>query len=190
MKTIRSFIDKQGFFILLGVCVLIIVASGFWALSTRPPVPDGAESVSADTAQSLADAEARRLARPVSGRVAREYGQTVWLTTIACYGAHEAADLSAEKGENVRAARDGTVLSCRRDAQWGGVVELDHGGGLVTRYAGLAWPAGVVAGATVKEGDTIGSVGTLPFEAEDGPHLHFSVLRDGVPENPAAYSID
>ncbi len=172
------------------LCVLIIAASGFWAVSMRDAEPDPVTDASTGAAQRLADAEAQRMTRPLSGETLRGYGQAVWLNTLARYGAHEAIDIAARKGDPVTAAKDGQVVAVFRDAVWGGVVEIDHGNGLCTRYAGLLWPVDAIKDKAVKAGETIGRVGTPPVEAEDGPHLHLVILAEGVPAHPSAYSLD
>jgi len=63
-------------------------------------------------------------------------------------------------------------------------VDIDHGGGLVTRYA-HASKLLVKTGDLVKRGQTVAQVGTSGRST--GPHLHFEVLVDGVPQNPARF---
>ena len=64
------------------------------------------------------------------------------------------------------------------------MVELDHGNGLVTRYAHSSKVL-VKAGDLIRRGQVISEVGTSGRST--GPHLHFEVLVDGVPQNPAKF---
>jgi murein DD-endopeptidase MepM/ murein hydrolase activator NlpD len=67
---------------------------------------------------------------------------------------------------------------------WGNVVEIDHGAGLMTRYAHASRLA-VTAGALVKRGQKIAEVGTTGRST--GPHLHFEVHSNGVAQNPSKF---
>ena len=97
---------------------------------------------------------------------------------------HTGLDFPSDIGTPVRAAAGGVVLSSEHHPEYGNLVELDHGNGLVTRYAHNARVL-VRAGDLVKRGQVISEVGTSGRST--GPHLHFEVLVDGVPQNPAKF---
>jgi murein DD-endopeptidase MepM/ murein hydrolase activator NlpD len=67
---------------------------------------------------------------------------------------------------------------------YGNLLEIDHGNGLVTRYA-HAQKLDVELGALVRRGQRVASVGSSGRST--GPHLHFEVLVDGVPQDPARF---
>ena len=69
-------------------------------------------------------------------------------------------------------------------SQYGLMVEIDHGRGLVTRYAHTSKVL-VKAGDLVKRGQLIGLVGTSGRST--GPHLHFEVLVQGVFQDPQKF---
>jgi len=98
---------------------------------------------------------------------------------------HNGLDLIAGEGEPVYATADGTVSSVTRSGKGlGNVVEIDHGNGYVTRYAHLA-DILVSKGQKVSRGKRIASVGISGNSF--APHLHYEVIKDGVPANPVDY---
>lgn len=97
---------------------------------------------------------------------------------------HTGLDFPSDVGTPIHAAAGGVVLLTEFHPQYGNMVEIDHGRGLVTRYAHSAKVL-VHAGDIVKRGQTIALVGTSGRST--GPHLHFEVLLDGAPQNPAKF---
>jgi murein DD-endopeptidase MepM/ murein hydrolase activator NlpD len=97
---------------------------------------------------------------------------------------HTGLDFPADTGTPIHAAAGGVVLFTEAHPQYGNMVEIDHGRGLVTRYAHTSRVL-VRAGDIVKRGQVIANVGTSGRST--GPHLHFEVLVDGVPQNPAKF---
>jgi murein DD-endopeptidase MepM/ murein hydrolase activator NlpD len=76
------------------------------------------------------------------------------------------------------------VLSTAYHAEYGNLVEVDHGEGLTTRYAHLS-KVDVKPGALLKRGVRIGAVGSTGRST--GSHLHFEVRMLGVAQNPANF---
>jgi len=97
---------------------------------------------------------------------------------------HTGLDFPADPGTPIVAAAGGVVLSAGPHPQYGLLVELDHGNGLVTRYAHTSRML-VKQGDLVKRGQRIAEVGTTGRST--GPHLHFAVLVDGVQQNPTRF---
>lgn len=97
---------------------------------------------------------------------------------------HDGLDFSAPSGTPVYAAADGVVLEATFHPEFGNVVDVDHGEGLMSRYAHLT-EYGVKVGQLIRRGERLGSVGTTGRST--GPHLHFEVRMLGVPQNPAAF---
>jgi murein DD-endopeptidase MepM/ murein hydrolase activator NlpD len=97
---------------------------------------------------------------------------------------HEGIDFNAPPGTPVLAAADGVILSAAWDGDFGKLVEVDHGGGLTTRYAHLS-RMDARPGSVVKRGEPIGAVGNTGRST--GPHLHFEVRMLGVAQNPAQF---
>ncbi|BCX19123.1 MAG: hypothetical protein KatS3mg117_2805 [Geminicoccaceae bacterium] len=97
---------------------------------------------------------------------------------------HEGVDLLAPPGTPVRAAAAGRVRSAGRDGPFGLAVELEHGGGLTTRYAHLARIL-VRPGAAVEVGQPVGLLGNSGRST--GPHLHYEVRLAGRPLDPMLF---
>ena len=68
--------------------------------------------------------------------------------------------------------------------EYGKMIDIDHGNGLVTRYAHAAELL-VKEGDLVLRGQAIAKVGTTGRST--GPHLHYEVRLNGTPQNPARF---
>jgi murein DD-endopeptidase MepM/ murein hydrolase activator NlpD len=97
---------------------------------------------------------------------------------------HTGLDFPADVGTPIVAAAGGVVLSAGPHPQYGQMVELDHGNGLVTRYAHTSKML-VKQGDLIRRGQKIAEVGNTGRST--GPHLHFEVLVEGVQQNPAKF---
>jgi murein DD-endopeptidase MepM/ murein hydrolase activator NlpD len=97
---------------------------------------------------------------------------------------HTGIDIRAERGVPVRAAGPGEVLYSGWLRGYGQVVIVDHGNSLTTVYAHLSSSV-VEEGMPVKEGQTIGAVGSSGTAT--GAHLHFEVRVNGDARDPLAY---
>ena len=108
--------------------------------------------------------------------------------TMGDWRTHAGVDLDTAVGTQVLALRDGQVTRVEQSDLMGTMVTIDHGDGMVSRYANLAENPGVAEGDRVTTGDVIGEVGeTALAESKLAPHLHLEVLVDGVPRDPMAY---
>ena len=97
---------------------------------------------------------------------------------------HMGLDFPAETGTPIHAAAGGIVITNEWHAAYGHLLEIDHGNGLVTRYAHCA-SIEVAVGALVKRGQRVAKVGNSGRST--GSHLHFEVLVDGAPQDPARF---
>jgi murein DD-endopeptidase MepM/ murein hydrolase activator NlpD len=129
---------------------------------------------------------------PTRGVITQAFGPTAFQLALprnyrgATYPHfHDALDIAAPLGTPVVAAAEGRVTFVGHLPDGAMVVIVSHAGGLVSVYAHLddtfARPP-VRIGDTVKGGQVIGFVGVTGITT--GPHLHFSVLRDGEPIDP------
>lgn len=97
---------------------------------------------------------------------------------------HSGLDIGAGYGAGVVAVAEGRVVSAGWQGNYGKCVLIDHGSGLVTRYAHLS-QINVSSGQSVGSGQLIGRVGTTGRAS--GPHLHFEVIVNGSTRNPLNY---
>ena len=97
---------------------------------------------------------------------------------------HEGIDFPAETGTPVVAAASGKVVFADWHPQYGKMIEIDHGNGLVSRYAHASVLL-VKEGDLVVAGQRVAAVGTTGRST--GPHLHFEVRLNGTPQNPARF---
>lgn len=97
---------------------------------------------------------------------------------------HEGIDFPAETGTPIFAAASGKVVEAGFHPQYGKVIEIDHGNGLLSRYAHASQVL-VQDGELVVRGQRVGAVGSTGRST--GPHLHFEVRLNGVPQNPARF---
>ena len=95
-------------------------------------------------------------------------------------------DVAARRGTQITAPAPGRVSFVGRKFGFGLVVEIEHGSGVVTRYAHCG-TALVSVGARVQRGVPIATVGTSGLST--GPHLHYEVLVNGRQVDPLRYKI-
>ena len=130
--------------------------------------------------------------RPTAGTVTSGFGPREGTL-------HAGVDLAGPRDSPVYAAAGGIVVTaactssyCDRDgnlnlAGYGNLVELDHGGGVTTRYAHLSAYT-VAAGQRVSAGALLGFQGSTGNST--GVHLHFEVRLDGASVDPVPWLAD
>jgi murein DD-endopeptidase MepM/ murein hydrolase activator NlpD len=94
---------------------------------------------------------------------------------------HTGTDIHAAAGTPVHAAGGGVVVFAGRQGGYGNIVYIDHGGGVVTRYAHLRKIV-THKDAVIAAGEELGEVGSTGRAT--GPHLHFEVRLDGRAVDP------
>ena len=97
---------------------------------------------------------------------------------------HEGIDVSAPMGAEIEAPAAGIVTDVKWEEGYGNMLTVDHGYGLVTRYAHCSKIL-VARGTRVKRGQKVALVGSTGLST--GPHLHYEVWVNGKPVNPMKY---
>jgi murein DD-endopeptidase MepM/ murein hydrolase activator NlpD len=123
---------------------------------------------------------------PVDGTVTSDFGPRFSPFTGQVQQ-HSGLDISARVGTPIYAPARGTVISAGNDGAYGISLDINHGGGIVTKYAHMQKFV-VNPGQTVERGDLIGYVGRTGRVT--GPHLHYEVRLSGVATNPYSYILN
>lgn len=97
---------------------------------------------------------------------------------------HTGLDFQADPGTSILAAAGGVVVTQEVHPAYGNMVEIDHGNDLITRYA-HASRIFVKKADLIKRGQKVAEVGNTGRST--GPHLHFEVLVQGVPQDPQKF---
>lgn len=97
---------------------------------------------------------------------------------------HAGIDIGAPYGTAVKAAAGGEVIQAGYFGGYGYSIMIYHGGGYATWYAHLS-SINVSLEQMVERGSVIGRVGSTGWST--GPHLHFEIRINGVPQNPMGY---
>ncbi|OZC36458.1 hypothetical protein B9Q17_15710 [Marinobacter vinifirmus] len=97
---------------------------------------------------------------------------------------HGGVDLAGKDGSDIIAVASGVVTWAGERYGYGNLVEVDHGDGLVTRYA-HAKTVKVKIGDVVQKGQVVALMGSTGRST--GPHVHFEVIRNGKTEDPVKY---
>ena len=113
---------------------------------------------------------------PVRSRsVLKQYSESAVLSkTMHDYRAHTGCDFAAAKGESVYAMCAGKVKDISVSELYGVILEVESDGFSVY-YCGLDPDIVVAKGASVKTGDTVGTVGQIPCESADESHIHVEI---------------
>ena len=152
------------------------------SLSEEPSKP----AVQSKTSEPQPASPKLTYALPIKGDIIKQYsdGELVKNITLGDWRTHDGMDIYAEKGSDICAAADGTVVEVKDDPLWGTIVIIDHADGVQTHYCGLHKNIAVAVGDTVLVKQAIGKLDGVPCEISDKSHLHFAMRRDGVWINP------
>ncbi len=157
------------------------------------PTPPKSGTGKSKSASASVNAIVKFSCRPVEGPVMKDFTRDINTfsesKTLGDIRAHDGIDFKVEKLTQVRAVASGTISKVE-DSPNGIIVEITHSNNLKTRYAGLSKQnlEDISCGLKVKANDIIGRVGDpIQIECEDGPHLHFQVLKNGQSVDPSPY---
>jgi len=118
---------------------------------------------------------------PVSGIVTSPYGYRRSPFNESIREFHSGIDIRGGMGTPIRAAMSGRVSRVGYDSSLGNYVIINHHSGYRTLYGHMS-VIRVRTGAYVTTGERIGDIGSTGLST--GPHLHFTVYKDGITVNP------
>lgn len=207
----RSFFGGRGFYIALVLCLAAIGVAGYFVLVQQAKVADEGKDKPVVRQEEVEDVQRAQMPEadpepvqetlepeellpqvcsPLDGTTVTVFSMTelMYDETMADWRTHDGVDIRAEEGDAVKTAAAGTVKEVRYDDLMGVTVVISHADGYETQYSSLQQEPPVEQGKTVEAGDIIGLVGsTAAAEGDVGPHLHFSVSKDGRVVDPQEY---
>lgn len=126
-----------------------------------------------------------RFSAPADGRLSSRFGLRRIFNGLP-RNPHNGLDFAAPSGAPVRAPAAGTVVDAGDYFFNGQTVFVDHGQGLVSAYMHLS-RIDVKTGQVVARGERLGAVGATGRST--GPHLHWTVILNGTPVDPALFLV-
>lgn len=124
---------------------------------------------------------------PVRGPISSKFGPRISPFT-GKKAFHAGVDISAPRGEEVRAPAKGKVVVAAYDSRMGNFIRINHRHGVETTYGHLSKIL-VRYGQKVKRGDVLGRVGSTG-RFSTGPHLHYQVAVNDKVVDPLQYILD
>lgn len=124
---------------------------------------------------------------PVSGEIILEFAdeKLVYSETLNEWIIHSGIDIKGDEASPVKAAENGIVESVKMDPRYGNTIIIKHDEEYKTVYSNLSTLDLVYVGKNVKKGDIISGIGAgFGFEIKEGPHVHFEILKNKIPQNP------
>jgi biotin carboxyl carrier protein len=121
---------------------------------------------------------------PTSGWLSSAFSSMRMHPVLHIARPHEGIDVSAPMGAPIEAPADGIVISTGWETGYGNTLEINHGFGIVTRFAHTSKIL-VRAGQRVHRGDVVALVGNTGLAT--GPHLHYEVHLNGKPVDPLRF---
>ncbi len=97
---------------------------------------------------------------------------------------HKSIDIAAPAGTAIKSVQDGKVTANGWVSGYGWTIEVTHDNGYVSMYHHMQNQSSVAVGTEVKQGQTIGNVGSTGNST--GPHLDLTITKDGTPVDPAS----
>ncbi len=121
---------------------------------------------------------------PTTGWLSSHFTQSRFHPILHASRAHEGIDLAAPMGAPIIAPAAGRVISVANEPGYGRTFQIDHGSGIITRFAHCSRII-VHVGQVVTRGQPIATIGNSGLST--GPHLHYEVHVNGKPVDPLRF---
>lgn len=119
-------------------------------------------------------------------RISSRFSKARYHPVLKRTRAHKGVDYAASRGTPVRATATGRVIHAGRKGGYGNAIIISHGSTYSTLYAHLSsYSRGIAKGSKIKQGQTIGHVGSTGLAS--GPHLHYEFRINGKHVNPLTF---
>ena len=210
---VAKFIAGKGFYVVLAICMAVIGVAAYSALEKSEPEPfieegqfeennddfiipsmpdeedftfsDDADAPVSEATDVTEETNPPVFVMPIEGNILKPFSEDT-LTYSATYKdmrIHTGVDIESTVANVIVSAFSGTVIGVDENTNFGTVITIDHGDGIVLSYCG-------VKNVTVKSGDRveaeeiIGEIGTVLNESADKPHLHLELMVEGQYKDP------
>ena len=197
----QKFLKKNGYYVMLGVCILAIVALIVVAVVANNKVDDFKNPDPTTTPDPIvspvpttnpADVLPTAFVVPVvDATVGLEFSNEtfVFSETLNQWQTHTGVDFKTADTSDVLCIADGVIESVSSDdVLKGGTVVVSHNGGLKSIYQSLGSEITVKAGDTVKAGAVLGVTSMSAYsEFKEGTHLHLEMTLNDEIVNPNDY---
>ncbi|HAY44696.1 MAG TPA: hypothetical protein DCY55_00205 [Gammaproteobacteria bacterium] len=119
-------------------------------------------------------------------RISSRFSKNRFHPILKKWRSHKGVDYAASNGTPIRATADGTIKQVGNNGGYGKTVIISHAGRFSTLYAHMSgFKKGVRSGSSIKQGETIGYVGSTGLAT--GPHLHYEFRVDDTHRDPLSY---
>ena len=121
---------------------------------------------------------------PTAGWLSSSFARNRFHPILHVRRPHQGIDVSAPMGSPIVAPAAGRVMRVAKERGYGNVLEIDHGNGIVTKYAHTQKIL-VKRGERVTRGQVVAKVGNSGLSS--GPHLHYEIHVNGRAVDPLTY---
>ena len=148
----------------------------------------GDETANTESETKPAAAEVIKYSMPIKGNVSKSYSTNslIYSKTYDDMRTHNGIDILAETGTVVKPIAKGTVKDVYEDLLLGNTVVINHGDEVYSYYSGLN-DVSVKKGDDVSATKVIGTVGEVPSECLDAPHLHLMIKKGDEYQSPLKF---